>query len=284
MNKVIKVFCLSILSGLFTLSCFSQISLSGPTCVIPGVIYQYKVTGNWDSTSTMQLCLSGGIIADSTDTNTCTPIGGAPLSAVLVIWSNNSSGSLTLTSTKGNASLSVSITQALAPGVIDSTTKIQSITYDSIPTTINCAVDVGGSCSPSYNDQWQQSVDMVTWIDIIGATGQNLNFSSPLTQSTLFRRKVTETVTGSIAYSDAAIVNVYAQLPLADSTDSSTGWLRREHNGDDYVKSVYRKKLHNCFKNFIETIDRSNKDFGILTKAQRVRRTGFPINKNYSEL
>ena len=93
MMKTIKIFFLISIVFLLPRIGTSQVSITGPTCVVPGVIYQYQIQGNWDSTSTMQVCLSGGVIADSTDTNICTPAGGAPLSSVLVIWNGGSGGS-----------------------------------------------------------------------------------------------------------------------------------------------------------------------------------------------
>src|SRR5579862_2782522 len=234
LKKAAHCFAISLVIILNSLSVIGQVSISGPTCVIPGVIYQYTISGSWDPNSTMQLCVSGGIIADSTDTTTCTPAGGAPLSAVTVIWSGNSNGLLTLTSSIGNTSLNINLTQALAPGVLDST-GYQAIAYDTIPETINCSPDSGGFCSPSYADQWQQSLDQVTWTDIAGATSQNLNFTSPLPQTTFFRRKVVESGSGSIAYSNPAAVFVYPLSMVTDSTDSSTGF--------NYKTFFYEKTL-----------------------------------------
>ena len=207
---------------LMALPLFSQVSITGPTCAASGVVYQYTITGQWDSASTMQVCISGGLIADSSNVNTCSPAGGLPLSSVLVVWNSPSGGSLTLTSTAGSASLNVSITQPLQAGTIDSSAAAQTIGFDSVPATLTCSADAGGACSPAYADQWQQSPDMLVWSDIPGATGQNLGFSSPLAQTTFFRRKVTESSSGTIAYSNAASVLVYAQPVQAGSTDSSS--------------------------------------------------------------
>src|ERR1700733_10013314 len=95
---------------------FSQVNVTGPTCVIPGTVYQYVITGPWDSTSTMQVCLTGGQLADST--GTCTPTGW-PLSFVLVTWNPGTTGSLQLQSSNGNSTIAVSISSSLSGGVLD---------------------------------------------------------------------------------------------------------------------------------------------------------------------
>ena len=213
MKILLKYFCFIFAVILSGTSAFAQVSITGPQCVMAGTVYQYTIKGNWDSSSTMQVCVSSGAITDSAGTNRCTATGGAPLATVLVTWNDSASeaGTISLTSTKGNATLSVNFAGPLLPGSIDSMSKIQNIATDSLPSAINCSADEGGSCSPSYSDQWQQSSDMVSWTDIAGAKGQNLSFSSSPVQTTFYRRKVTEIVSGTIAYSDEAVVNVEAK-------------------------------------------------------------------------
>jgi hypothetical protein len=54
---------------------------------------------------------------------------------------------------------------------------------------------------------------MISWTDIPGATGASLVIDSSLTQSSFYRRKVTETNSRSIGYSDAASVLVIVSQP-----------------------------------------------------------------------
>jgi hypothetical protein len=223
MSKGLKINFLATLVLMVNISGFSQVTITGPTCVIPGVIYQYKIQGKWAATSNMQLCISNGTIADSNSTNSCTPQSGAPLATVLVIWNRGSNGSLQLKSTVGGVSLSVNITSVLFPGNIDTTILRQTIGTHSIPSLIKCSAATGGSCSPVYEYQWQQSIDMVNWTDIKGSTAQNLNFTSLISQSSFFRRKTTESTSSSIAYSNSAMVDVLIILPQTDSTGKATG-------------------------------------------------------------
>ena len=198
------------------ISAFSQPTITGPTCAVPGVVYQYILKGSWKTSSTMQVCIIGGNFrGKDTTLKSCTPQAGAPLSSLLVVWNNSGAGSLTLSSALGNNILKVTIASLLQGGTIDSSSKKQMIGYDSIPSTIICSADSGGSCSPVYSDQWQQSADMLSWKDILGAISLNLSVTSPLTQSTFFRRKVTEKTSGTIAYSDAAFVDVGPPPPSA---------------------------------------------------------------------
>ena len=223
MSKGLKIIFQATLILMVAISGFSQVTITGPTCVIPGVIYQYKIQGKWIATSNMQACISNGSIADSNSVNSCTPQSGAPLATVLVTWNRGSSGSLQLKSTVGSTSLSVNITSVLFPGNIDTTISRQTIGTKAIPSLIKCSVATGGSCNPVYDYQWQQSIDMVNWSDIKGATGQNLNFTSLIPQSSFFRRKTTETVSGTIAYSNSAMVDVLIILPQSDSSVKAAG-------------------------------------------------------------
>ena len=186
---------------------FSQVNISGPTCVIPGTVYQYTITGNWDSTSSMSACINGGAIYDSIDSNECTPTG-PPVSKLVVDWDTIGSWSLSVTSSSGNTTLNVSVTAPLSGGLIDSVSKTQMIGNDSVPALITCSVATGGACDPTYSYQWQQSSDIINWSDIYSATSQNLSIDSGLTQSIYFRRKTIESSSGSIAYSDVAAVFV----------------------------------------------------------------------------
>jgi hypothetical protein len=209
--------------GLFSLplAAFSQVTVTGPTCVIPGTVYQYLISGPWDSASTMQVCLTGGVIAGTS--MTCTP-NGQPQSAVLVTWNAGSTVSLQITSSKGNGTLSVALTDTLGGGTIAPTTKSQRILFNALPTVISCSPATGGSCSPTYTYQWQQSYNILIWTDIPGATSQNLLLAQPLKQTIFVRRQVTETGSGTISYSDAALVDVGAPAPAAVSKNTKSKW------------------------------------------------------------
>jgi len=195
---------------------FSQVTVSGPTCVIPGTVYQYVITGPWDPTSTMQVCLTGGQLADST--GTCTPTG-RPLSFVRVTWNAGSSASLQVQSSKGNSTVKVSLSDTLTGGTILVATKAQQIAYLATPALVSCSASTGGACSPQYSYQWQQSVDLVTWLDIPNDTAQNLMLTQTVTQSLFVRRKVTETRSNTIAFSDVARVDVGAPAPTISTAN-----------------------------------------------------------------
>ena len=188
---------------------FSQVSISGPTCVIAGTVYHYHVKGSWKTTSTMQVCVTGGVIVYKDSSRlSCTPHGGKPLESVLVVWGNSGGASLTASSADGNYTLTVFTTFPLQAGSINSSSKKQTITFKGTPATIICSPPKGGSCSPAYSNQWQQSSDRVSWVNMNGFTGEDLSIGIPMTQTTFFRRKVTESKAGVIAYSDLADVYV----------------------------------------------------------------------------
>jgi hypothetical protein len=187
---------------------FSQVRIKGPDCVKAGTVYQYGIEGSWDSASTMQLCVTGGALADSGAN--CTT-GGTLRATVMISWdSAASSGSLSLSSSKGNATLQVSITRALRPGEMDSTNLFQLIDSGAVPHDIVCPAATGGSCSPLYSYQWQRSPDAIEWTDVPGAGGESLSFQGPPEQTAFYRRKVKETGSGAIGYTEPATIVIMA--------------------------------------------------------------------------
>lgn len=188
----------------FLLKSFSQISITGPTCVQAGVSYQYTISGSWTQSTSMSWSVSGGTITNP-------PSSGTPKPNVFITWTTNGTVSLVTSNPAGNASKSVSVSATLSGGTLSNTS--QTITYNATPNTINSSTPAsGGNCSPSYSYQWQQSTDNVNFSDISGQTSLSLTFSAPLTITTYYRRKVTETVSGSVAYSNSATVTVMPQL------------------------------------------------------------------------
>jgi len=183
------------------LAASSQVQITGPDCVVPGTVYQYIITGNWDSSSTAHICITGGYVAGTMDTSTSEQ---APPPFILVTWNEGATGRLTLQSSQGTAQLDVQITDTLSGGTITDSCKSRTIPFNSIPPSVTCAMASGGACSPAYVYQWQISVDDVQWDDIDGATDPQLTLSTALQKTSYCRRRVTETISGSIGYSDAA--------------------------------------------------------------------------------
>src|SRR5579864_1608623 len=201
---MIKIFLIASLLLATTMS-HGQITVIGPQCALPGVSYQYIINGPMDSSTTVQACVTGGTVGDSS--STCQ--SGTMVSYVIVIWEGSTSNAnIAITSAAGNATYNVNVINSLQGGLIDSTTNNQSIGYDSLPSVINCSVASGGGCTVSYVYQWQQSIDNVAWVAIPGATGLNVSVGSVLTQTSYFRRMVTEMNSGAISYSDVAMVKV----------------------------------------------------------------------------
>ncbi|GAC1443703.1 MAG: hypothetical protein NVSMB63_12700 [Sediminibacterium sp.] len=183
----------------------SQAAIYGISCVTPGVEYEYRFNAGWDSTVSVQVCVTGGVI--SGNNSNCKTAGG--LSLVKISWNeNNGNGSIQVNYPGGHLAKNVNITPELKGGQIDNTKKTQLIAYKSLPADIECSECKGGGCNPSYSYQWQQSADILNWKDIPGAQNKYLKVSSPLIQSLYYRRKVKENNSGSIAYSNEAVVFV----------------------------------------------------------------------------
>lgn len=204
--------------GIFLcLPAFSQPRISGPVCVLKGFAYQYTIGDSSVSTRqiNMQICIRGGLLVDRSGNrlNNCTA-SKEPLSTILVMWNEAVAGSVMISTSEGKRTLNVGITSSLQGGLVDTLIKEQSFSDTlSIPSPINCSIARGGSCSPGYSYQWQQSQDAMTWTDIGGSTRQNLSFSSPVKRSSYYRRKVIETGSGTIAYSDLSVISVLLTSP-----------------------------------------------------------------------
>lgn len=205
-NNLLKLCCLIALASCHS-DVFSQVSISGPVCVIPETTYLYTIQGNWDSVSKMKVCLTGGTIKDSASKTSCSHYG-KPISTVLVVWDSGTAGAIVVNSSKGRSTLKVIITSKLSAGLIDEHARSQSLHHDKVPLTITCSAAKGGSCNPAYRYQWQQSLNAVSWSDIPEAAGLHLDFSAMPDQTTFYRRKVTETNSGTIGYSDIAVVDL----------------------------------------------------------------------------
>jgi hypothetical protein len=187
---------------------FSQPIIIGPACVLPGVTYQYSITGA--GLTSMSVCVNGGYFVDREQLRlgTCTASEIA-VASILVVWNDTTTGSLTLNSSGGNTTVNISLTSALQPGMLDSLTKTQSFTdTTTVPSSIQCSASQGGSCTPVYSYQWQKSNDIIVWTDVESATGQNLSFGAPAKHTIYYRRKTVETGSGTIGYSDIATVGV----------------------------------------------------------------------------
>lgn len=197
---------------LFPLLTSGQVTITGPSCVLAGTTYQYLVSGSWDAASTMQVCLTGGAIVDS---GKACRSNGTPVASLGVVWTPGASTNLQISTSKGNATFQVTITTPLAGGMIDSAIKAQSLPSPAIPKVISCSPAAGGSCSPNYQYQWQQSIDLLDWTDIPQATGPGLVLSQALAKTSYYRRRVTEVSSGTIAYSDAAYVEVAPVPPVS---------------------------------------------------------------------
>ncbi len=206
-----KVFFLNFFLMLFSVKDFAQVTItSSSNCGVSGSSATYNASGaNFTNVSNMQWCVTGGTILQAygtgiTGTGSCRT--GTNVYQLVVQWGSAGTGLLTLNTTVGNASFSVTIAAALNGGTISNPS--QTIGYYNAPGVINCPLATGGHCTPTYQYQWQISTDNSTWSDIGGATTQNLTYSTLLIQTSYFRRKVTVTNNATIGYSTTATVTV----------------------------------------------------------------------------
>ncbi|MGH2563633.1 MAG: DUF6443 domain-containing protein, partial [Ginsengibacter sp.] len=205
-KKTLKIFLLllSCMIGISITTSAQTPTITGPTCVTAGSTYGY-IIGNGGSGFTYSV--TNGFLQPG---NTCCGTYMGSSTTISVKWNTGiTSGSITATvGGAGSTTLNVTATTALSGGALSNTS--QNIITGSIPATINSSSAAsGGYCTPNYAYQWQSSPNNVTYTNITGATTLSLSFTSGLTQTTYYRRMVTETNTSGTAYSNSAAVYVY---------------------------------------------------------------------------
>lgn len=190
-------------------SAFAGVYISGQTCVQSGSTqYTYNIgvttPTTWNNSTHMSWSASGGATFVGTHSGTPWP------SATLTFSGSASPVIITLTTDVGTATLSVSVTTALAGGTV---TPITQTVDNQIPATISVNNDGGGACTPSYTYQWMSSTDNVNFSNVTsGGTGASLSFTAQPPVTTYYKRKITETNSSSTAYSTVATVTVIPPL------------------------------------------------------------------------
>jgi hypothetical protein len=187
---------------------YSQVKITGPECIVPGTEYQYEFYGRFDRQTEINICVEGGLVA--ANNNTCYKVSN--VNYVRIIWSDDiTKGKISISAAKVNGSFNVKPTRPLQGGKIDSLFKIQRAQSSGAIKTIICSAAKGGSCSPSFIYQWEQSDDNLHWTEIKGETFQNLSYATRSDRAVFLRRKIVDTVSNSIAYSDVAVIVVANQ-------------------------------------------------------------------------
>jgi hypothetical protein len=180
----------------------AQLTVTGANCVMSSTIYDYIINDTSGDTAKINVCIIGGVF--ESNKNTCREI--KPNTTIKVIWTDSLAGKLNVNSQSDNTKFDVNVTNTLSGGLIDSFSVTQILDEDSIPATLSCSKAKGGNCNPSYKYQWQESKDNIKYQDINGEVMENLRFSKTIKHSTYYRRKVTDIISNSTAYSSVAAV------------------------------------------------------------------------------
>lgn len=99
-----------------------------------------------------------------------------------------------------------------------------------IPATITSTTAAsGGSGTITY--QWQSSADSLAWTDINGETAATLAFSTPITASAYYRRKVSS---GSCDNFTPGVKKTFSPLPLAAGAITGSGSVCENTTGNIY--------------------------------------------------
>jgi hypothetical protein len=187
------------------LKTFSQVRISGPECITPGIEYQYDLYSLTNKVDSINLCIDGGYL--TADKKSC--YNGKTINSIRITWNENiAKGQISVSTSRGNVSFRVRQTKPLQGGKIDSLSRMQALRLSGKPGIINCTSGRGGSCSPAYEYQWEQSGDNLHWTQIKGAIAQNLSFAAALAHTVFVRRRIIERSSDTIAYSDVAVIVV----------------------------------------------------------------------------
>jgi hypothetical protein len=196
-----------VFSALFLAQAQENNTVNGPQCVLPGLVYQYNVKAVTKENEKVKLCIENGILL--TGNSAC--IEAISLPFVRVQWQEGkTAGKITVSSQAGKAELAVNISAPLNPGTIGTTDR-QTVNFNTAAPSLSCTPASGGNCSPSFTYQWERSPDKVQWIAIAAGTTSNLSISARLDRTTYFRRKVIETRSQAVGYSNEITVFVSAQ-------------------------------------------------------------------------
>lgn len=183
---------------------WGQVSINGPVCIIPGMPYQYKITGVWKDPSSVQVCVTGGVLNNGVNCS----LSGSILSNMVITWKDTSQHFIELRSTDGKIKFAIQSTYDLTGGKLLETDKVMSFDTSIKEYIFHCGPASGGACTPEYKYQWQKSGNGINWSTITGATEQNLIFREGITVNTYFRRMVEEKISGLIAYSEPGLLAV----------------------------------------------------------------------------
>lgn len=182
----------------------AQVSISGPQCIIPGIPYQYIITGNWDASSKMKVCIRGGKMENGEQCSA----KGKIVNTLFITWNDTSHHQLELNSSLGNIKLKLKKTTELSGGTVIEKNKVKSYGSTTTSFTFNCQPARGGACDPVYTYLWQQSENGLNWINIAGADKKDLKFTGMVNVNTYFRRVTTEAGSNLTAYSDNGVITV----------------------------------------------------------------------------
>lgn len=180
----------------------AQLEISGPVCVHPGIVYDYRLLNNANTADLINVCVRNGKIQDNPSDCISVKQGGS----LKIIWAVGKAGSISLKNDAGKPALIVNISNQLDPGTIPDSLSKQIRKALSRKSKIICHPASGGGCSPIYTYQWEYSLDAFMWVSLRGATDKDLPEQFIMDKPIFYRRKVVEGESGTIAYSNISTV------------------------------------------------------------------------------
>lgn len=182
----------------------AQPKLTGPTCILTGLDYQYNLNAYEFPSGACSICIQGGTFKGG---GNCVSYPVVPAS-FMVTWKDTAYRQLTITYNGLVNTLSVESTTPLSGGTIDTADKKQFYQPDSTGYSFHCSVPTGGSCTAQYLFQWQVSDNALNWQELEDAKDVNYRYTGPINGDLFFRRVTFDPISNTIAYSDQAVLSI----------------------------------------------------------------------------
>jgi RHS repeat-associated protein len=174
---------------LASMPAFSQIGLTGSSCVVPDGTTQYTYTlyGSWATSNTIEWNISGGYTVGTSQTYISGTIEDIGIQIVVVFNSTVASIQVQLVGQDDAYTLNINGQPALTPDLI---AQNQTVNFSTTPSPLTATTNLGGSCGFTNNYDWQSSPSYYGPFVSTGITSAEYDFSGALGQTTYFRRVV----------------------------------------------------------------------------------------------
>ncbi len=196
----------------------AQVSISGPTCVVAGGTagYQYTLSGSFNQNTSIQWCVTGGIIVQNGQTCRTGTFGSIGASVRIVWTPGQSTYRVNAVTGRGNAQRNVtvvSIAQTATPAS-------QNVAYNG-SFTITGGGPSSTACTPTYTYSWEYATAAAG--PFTALTGNTKDYTSTATFiGTRYYRRRTNFNSTDVLYTPIVSVTIQSLQPGSLSVPSTS--------------------------------------------------------------